>query len=117
MSDAAVARYIRKAIDEFRKTNPKFLKQIDVVVFESRMLAAFKTAMSSSASAAEKLSKSSKAKQVSAPTSVPAPASQRSNIAVNVTGGDIFTSDCQVLINTTGNDYNLAGKEACLLLI
>ena len=115
MSDAAVARYIRKAIDEFRKTNPKFLKQIDVVVFESRMLAAFKTAMSSSASAAEKLSKLSKAKQVSAP--VPAPSSQRSNIAVNVTGGDIFASDCQVLINTTGSDYNLAGKEACVLLI
>ena len=114
MDDAAAARYVRKAIDVFRKTDPKFLKQINVVVFEPRMLGAFKTAMSGSALAAEKQSKSNKAKQVSSlPSFAPAPPLQRGNVAVNVTGGDIFASNCEVLINTTGNDYNLYGKETC----
>ena len=31
-------------------------------------------------------------------------------MAVNVTFGDVFTSDCDVLINTTGPDYNLDSK-------
>jgi len=108
MSDATVAGYIRKAIDEFRKTDPKHLKQVDVVIYEQRMLGAFQAAFSGSGSAAAKakVTKSPKTNPVAA---VPSAAPRKGNVAVNVTGGDILTSNCEVMINTTGGDFNLSG--------
>ena len=108
LSDANVARYIKKAIDEFRKTNPKYLKQVDVVIFEQRMLGAFQSAFGGSASAplkgnAPKITKTKPA------VSIPIPAPRRGNVAVRVTSGDVLTSNCEVMINTTGGDFNLTG--------
>ena len=39
------ARHTQKAIDEFRKSNPRFVKQIVVVLHEKRMLKDFKIAL------------------------------------------------------------------------
>ena len=119
LSDANVARYIRKAIDEFRKTDPTFLNQVDVVIFEARMLAAFQNALIGPSHMSNKGPKprARKSQMASVPsTSQSTPStSQRGNVTVVVTKGDILASNCEVLINTTGGDFNLTGKFSVLL--
>ena len=117
LTEAKVAGYIRKAIDEFRKTDPKYLKQIDMVIFEQRMLGAFQNAFSGSGSSQKKVKAPKMPK--SKPTTVPAGAAATFSISasvppgpkvsVNVTQGDILTSNCEVMINTTGGDFDLTG--------
>ena len=105
MSDLKVAKFIRKAIDEFRMTNPKYLTQVDVVVFEQRMLGSFQTALTAPSTKSTKPLQPS----VAQPVSNTLPITQNGDVTVNVTGGDILTSNCKVLINTTGGDFNLSG--------
>ena len=99
----AMAQLIRKAIDDFRKLNPKFLKRIDVVIFEEeKMFDTFQAVM--------RFSALSGAKPPKYPTSVPTlVAPQSENVVVRVTSGDVLKSNCEVLINTTGDDYDLRG--------
>ena len=111
-----MAGYIRKAIDEFRKTDPKYLKQIDMVIFEQRMLGAFQNAFSGSGSLQKKVKapKMPKSKPTTAPAaaatfSKPALVPTSPKVSVNVTQGDILNSNCEVMINTTGGDFNLTG--------
>ena len=110
MSDANAAQYIRKAIDEFRKTDPTYLNQVDVVIFQERMLAAFQSALIGRSVTPSKASKpkpkAKKSEMLSVPTS-------SSNVIVNVTGGDILTSTSECLINTTGDDFDLYGNYFC----
>ena len=113
-SDTEAARYIRKAIDEFRKTDPTVLKQIEVVIYEQKMLATFESALMTSRFAASGVGQPQVGSQP-VPVFQPKPASaipiptRSSKIVVNVNPGDILKSKCEVLINTTGDDYDLTG--------
>ena len=95
MPAAGVAQAVNQAIANFKATNPSFLKQIDVVIYEQKMLNDFKTVVTGSASTA---------------SSIPLPTSLSQNgVIVNVTGGDVLTCHCDVLINTTGANFDLTG--------
>ena len=107
MSVSNVAQSFRKAIDEFKRTDPENLRRIDVVIYEKRMVQAFQDALTGQAP-----SKPSQAKQK--PASKSAPKAVKKPLfhvrgGVKVSSGDILSSSCEVLINTTGSDFNLSG--------
>ena len=91
-----VAQAINQAIINFKATRPKNLKQIDVVIYEDKkMLASFQNVLTGS---------------VSGNPTVPKVASfSQDGVTVNVSRGDILTSNCDVLISTTGNNFDLSG--------
>ena len=72
--------------------NPTVLKQIDVMIYEQRMFPDFQNALSTISVAPQ-------------PTSI----SQR-GVLVEVVSGDVLASNCEVLINTAGGNFNLSGK-------
>ena len=106
MTDIEVAKSIRKAIDMFRKSKPKHLNQINVVVFEKKMVPAFKDALLKST--IDQPNSASHSKQALQTT--PAPVSMQSQAgSVTVTSGDILVSNCEAMFNTVGSDFNLKG--------
>ena len=99
MTDVDVAKSIRQAIDIFQKSNPQHLNQINVVVFEERMLPAFKdTFLMSNSGQPNNASSSKQAVQMQ---------NQIGNVTVTI--GDILTSNCEAIFNTVGSDFNLQG--------
>ena len=90
-----VAQAMDQAIKNFMATNPTVLKRISVVIYEKRMLSDFVNAITESPS--------------SSIASQPMPLSLN-GVNVNVIGGDVLTSNCDVLINTTSDSFDLSGK-------
>ena len=90
-----VAEAVNQAITNFIATNPTYLKQIEVIVFEQRMVADFQNALT-----------------VSAPSTshLPQTTSSQNGITVNVTGGDILISNCEVMINTVNKEFKFTSK-------
>ena len=91
------------------------MKRIEIVIYEQKMLATFEAIVAQSRFAASGAGQP----QIGAPQPVPVfhqkpvaalpiPA-RKSKIVVNVNPGDILKSNCEVLINTTGSDYDLTG--------
>ena len=123
------ARHTQKAIDEFRKTNPRFVKQIVVVFHENRMLKDFKIALFKNNYATTSIVSSPfPLFNDHSPSPLPSPTTslmlrrnetdptstllpnQGNKIAVNVIQSNILKSTCEVLVNTTSSDFNLLGK-------
>ena len=96
-----VAQAFSQAITNFMSTNPTLLKRIDVVIFEQRMLADFQAILTGSGSS-------------SLNTQQPVASSTQNGITVNVSGGDILKSNCDILINTTNDKFDLTG--ICFIL-
>ena len=89
-----VAQAMDQAIKGFMATNPTVLKRICVVIYENRMLSDFVNAITGSSSSSN----------ASRPMSL-----SLNSVNVNVIGGDILTSNCDVLINTTSDCFDLSG--------
>ena len=73
------------------------------MIFDLKLLGAFQNALSGSSSI------TIKEKASSTSSALPAPHPSK-NVSVSVINGDILKSNCEVLINTTGGDYDLYGK-------
>ena len=107
MTDSDVARSIRKAIYSFKRSNPGNLKRIDVVVYETRMLPAFNKALVGKAAVANTTSTTTKLQSSQLVRTKPV-FSQSTSVMVTVTTGDILNSSCEVLVNTTGTNYDFS---------
>ena len=100
-----VAEEFNQAISNFQTRNPTQLTQIDVVIFEQKMYATFQSAILSGTSSVPAPSVGS-----ASHSTPPQPKPRASSVDVNVTSGDILKSNCEVLINTTGDDFDLSGE-------
>lgn len=107
MTDVAVAKSIRKAIDLFRKTSPTHLKKIDVVVYEKMMIPAFKKAFADSSSLSQSPPSSPPPKPVPTPRVF-----HSANVFVKT--GDILASASDVLVNTVGSNFDLSSNNHTL---
>ena len=108
MPPFGVGQAIKRAIANFSATNPTNLKQIDVVIFEQKMLADFEVALTGSpssynATAFGGLTPTSMTGSLKSSTS-------KNGVTVNVLGGNILSSNCDVLINTTGKEFDLTSN-------
>ena len=97
-----VARAFSQAIGSFMGKNPAVLTQINVVVYQQNMIGAFQMAL----------------KNITPPQAqgnVFQSTSAASGVVINVTGGDILKSTCEVMVNTTGGNFDLRSKDFFLL--
>ena len=109
LNDIEVAKSIRKAIDLFKKTIPNYLKRIDVFVYENQMIPAFTSAFKDT----QKANTSPQQTYQSAQANLPNPAPHfggTQSPTVLVQSGDILNSNCEVLVNTVGPDFNLTSN-------
>ena len=105
MAEDKVAEAFNQAISNFRARSPTQLNQIDVVIFQQKMYAPFHNALSGGGSSIPSPG------FLSGPNPTAPPMMARSNnVTVNVTSGDILKSNCEVLINTTGDNFDLTGE-------
>ena len=75
------------------------------------MLSGFKNALLNDDSASQKNSASSSTQaKITGPSISNTQPFQRRGISVNVVQGDILHFNAEVLVNTTGGDFNLEGK-------
>ena len=108
MPPFGVGQAIKQAIINFTATNPINLKQIDVVIFEQRMLADFQLALTGSPSS-QNATVSVDSTAANMPGSLKSSTS-KNGVTVNVLGGDILSSNCDALINTTGKEFDLTSN-------
>lgn len=106
MDPAIVAKAIHQAINQFQQTSPRTLKKIEIIIYENKNVQLFSKEFSSNLNTSQQAGSSRNSSSQKS-----RPQSKNNAPDVRIQGGDILQSNCDVLVNTVDDSFDLSSKK------